>query len=86
MIAELATALKKLPSEVLDVTLSEVEGLYVYWQRWPHEHRAATLHLRATTTWKPPEKPKLFKESTQQELADFARSFGALGGISVVKK
>lgn len=59
------------------MTLTEVDRLYAYWRRNPHEHRVAIWRLMAATTWKPPEKPKPFAESSQEEITNFARALGA---------
>lgn len=76
MIAELQTVFRWSARRVGKMTLREVERLYLYWQRSPHEHRAAAMHLQATTNWKPPEKPKPFRETTREEFLNLALQAG----------
>jgi hypothetical protein len=52
VIGRLATGLKKLPSEILDqMTFSEANELFGYWQDSPPEHDLVAMLARVYTTW-----------------------------------
>jgi hypothetical protein len=49
----LATGLKKLPSEIRTMTLSQARRIFRYWESSPPEHEMLALLAGAYTTWKP---------------------------------
>jgi hypothetical protein len=63
LIGRLATGLKKLPSEIYEMTLPDTLELLQYWDSFPPEHEMLEMFARAYTTWN----PKVTKVLTEEE-------------------
>jgi len=63
IVARLATALRRLPSEILDMEFAEVEPLFEYWSQYPPEHESAAI-IAISKGWRPAQ-----REATPEEIS-----------------
>lgn len=75
IVARIATALNKLPSEVrATVTLPQYYEMAEYWREFPPTHEIASLMARVFTAWRPqgekPAEDDTLPESTLPEFED----------------
>lgn len=65
-----------------EIPFNRAKQLFSYWARWLPAHIGITQLLQSFTTWKPPTHTSAgepFRESTPEELAEFARALEGIG-------
>jgi hypothetical protein len=66
IISRLATAFKRLPSEVIDMTFADAQELFEYWGKWPPENESAA-YVAMAHGWRPAR-----RLPTEEEMAEEA--------------
>lgn len=72
IVSRLATAFKRLPSEIMDMTFADAQDLFRYWTKWPPESESAA-YVAMAHGWRPAQRP-----ATDEDIAsEMARGYAS---------